>query len=662
MTSTTPEANVAVVNFRIHGDNVVECERTLRLIEEGLALPATLVLGSSPLHPKFEIMIDEEKKFIFELLPGHGRWGIDIANGLVNAGSQLRENADSVITRLLNGTEEIILGIEFCGALPAGNQAWQRHGRALGFGQATIPYLIFTEIGGVELTAGREVIAHRWPNPATTYALLQMSHDLGVAVFPVYEPAASSTQEVRDQFASAFGHDDAIKIITASICGNDPADVVEALKVKTLEMVKLLSRYRSRSDTLVAGEWELVLRSADRFETLETLSDAYVRRSGDTVDSSDTAALFTEAVSESGATDFFSSSLPITWIPKLRRSEFSARLRGVYGPSIDFTPLDNPERNLVVIFVTGFKPRGDDSRPDRGLMPLGRMLAGPDTDVLTFLWGPAKASMLTRLNADFHQVARENGLIEASVVSSDFVLVDGVNGNPFFLDTRFTIERLEVIPAISSAMSHSGFGEHDVDSVIHYLATQPPRSYIFEGLCNPPGGDWSGISLLDSNGIEVRWTSLPRVSSTQAKRPDHVLQFRSEESEYVLALESKLSAADTESGVGPDLIRYVEALVAVRPNVFRASSVSNLAPTPDDWVDSTWDKFYSGATFRYQRLEDLDYALRVSESHVVIAIEYFGETSKLVLHLKSIAGYEFLVDDFERCAMDSLFEVEVQKH
>ena len=83
--------------FRIHGDNVVECERTLQLLAEGLGQKPKLLSGSSPLHPEFEYKLGNGETYIFELLPGHGRWGIDISKGLVTAGSQLRENADSVI-------------------------------------------------------------------------------------------------------------------------------------------------------------------------------------------------------------------------------------------------------------------------------------------------------------------------------------------------------------------------------------------------------------------------------------------------------------------------------------------------------------------------------------------------------------------------------------
>ena len=98
--------------FRIHGDNVVECERTLQLLSEGLGSKPRLQNNSSPLHPNFEFQLTNGDVYVFEMLPGHGRWGIDILKGLVEAGSQFRENADSVITELIGDSEIILIGLQ----------------------------------------------------------------------------------------------------------------------------------------------------------------------------------------------------------------------------------------------------------------------------------------------------------------------------------------------------------------------------------------------------------------------------------------------------------------------------------------------------------------------------------------------------------------------
>src|SRR5690606_33992217 len=42
-------------------------------------------------------------------------------------------------------------------------------------------------------------------------------------------------------------------------------------------------------------------------------------------------------------------------------------------------------------------------------------------------------------------------------------------------------------------------GEQDVDTVLHLVFARLAKAHCFEGLCNPPGGDWSGLSLQNSD-------------------------------------------------------------------------------------------------------------------------------------------------------------------
>ena len=647
--------------FRIHGDNVVECERTLHLISEGLKLEPKLQKNSSPLHPEFIYQLKTGETLIFELLPGHGRWGIDIAKGLVAAGSQLRENADSVITELVGEFEIILIGLEYCGALPAGNNAWQRHGRALGFAQAGVPYLIFTEVGGMELTSDRESKASRLPNPASTYALLQITHDLGTLVLPVYESAPSAPNSVRKKFSEAFGNIEAVAIIAGAINQIDTTAHTDALKAKTLKMVEILAASRIRKDALSAPDWRIVLQSKNRFQTLGNLSSKYSRRSTEKVQSSDTMSKFVDATAKVGSLEFYSGSLPMTWIPESKVKAFVNELEKVYGTTHKLDRLHEDKKNVVIIFVTGFKPRGDDSRPDRGLMPLGRMLAGPDDVVITFLWGPAKEAMLKKLASNHKEVAESNGLIEAAVAVSDFVFVDSVNHPPFLVDSRKTRSVRKKLPQMSNTLAAPDINEHEVDSIIHFLSTQPKRDEYFEGMCNPPGGDWSGISLQLSDRSEIRWTSLPRESSSSAKRPDHVIQFRLPNKEFILAIESKLTASKMDIGVGPDLVRYLSDLVQAAPNVQRT--------TPKDLWDTpkVVDKFkmatpiHSAATFRLLKKSDLQDVLISSEANLVIGLEFQYEKILVNVHLLAQNGFEFLVDEFANLVESSNFAVKVHK-
>jgi hypothetical protein len=114
------------------------------------------------------------------------------------------------------------------------------------------------------------------------------------------------------------------------------------------------------------------------------------------------------------------------------------------------------------------------------------------------------------------------------------------------------------------------FHEDDVDTGIHFLFSHLLREVCFEGMCNPPGGDWSGLSILVGN-YEVRWLSLPRVSEeVDGKRPDHVLElFGVFDYPVLLSIESKENSFDLERNVGNGLVNYIRNLMDYIPNVER---------------------------------------------------------------------------------------------
>lgn len=155
--------------LRIHGDNIIECERGLYLVASSFSADIHH-LSSPPYMPQYEIRDKELILFRVDLLPGHGRWGINLFQ---SQNSPLREATDVVITKVLEAEnkEEILLAIEFSSALPAGNNAWQRNGRALACAITGIPYLYFTEVGGVELGENRSIKASRFPNPIVPYSI-----------------------------------------------------------------------------------------------------------------------------------------------------------------------------------------------------------------------------------------------------------------------------------------------------------------------------------------------------------------------------------------------------------------------------------------------------------------------------------------------------------
>jgi hypothetical protein len=153
---------------------------------------------------------------------------------------------------------------------------------------------------------------------------------------------------------------------------------------------------------------------------------------------------------------------------------------------------------------------------------------------------------------------------------------------------------------------------------------------VYESLCNPPGGDWSGINILDfKSGREYRWTSLPRVSGLFSKRPDHLIEFNTED--VFLSVESKDLEVRLEDKIGPRLIKYVSALFNISPVSYREKNSRN-------WIQYKEKKlsgfnFISGAAFRYQGDQNLQSSLKRGKIDIVFAVEFKKDTSHTVIHI-----------------------------
>jgi hypothetical protein len=112
------------IQFRIHGDNIVECEVALKMIVEAYNASVDIIDGPS-FAPVYRLTHGDGQSFCIQFLPGYGRWEFDIVKYIAERGSPIREATDVIITRITqNGDkfyEEPILAMEYCGALPAGN-------------------------------------------------------------------------------------------------------------------------------------------------------------------------------------------------------------------------------------------------------------------------------------------------------------------------------------------------------------------------------------------------------------------------------------------------------------------------------------------------------------------------------------------------------------
>jgi sensor histidine kinase YesM len=152
-------------------------------------------------------------------------------------------------------------------------------------------------------------------------------------------------------------------------------------------------------------------------------------------------------------------------------------------------------------------------------------------------------------------------------------------------------------------------------------------------MCNPPGGDWSGISYFDFlDKTEYRWTSLPRVSETKAKRPDHIIQIHTKKEEIFLVIESKNNARDLDENIGVRLTQYVNVLFKIPPTAYK--------PTKQDWQSFTGKKSplnnavtYSGGSFVYKNLAEMENEMQDGKLDFVLAFEFKNDGTETIGHL-----------------------------
>lgn len=583
--------------FNIHGDNIVECIRIFDYIVTGLGNLVKCIEGPSVsvTCPIYSLKL-EGRELVFQFLPGYGdrRWNQDILAFIQRSGGRLREAADAIVTLIENGKEKPVAAIEFCGALPAGNQAWQRQGRAFSFAHAGVPYFFVAELGGFELDADRGRKAERMPNPAIPFSFFAMTQYRGSVCLPVYEANAGATDETIDRFGPIFGKNEFLEFLKHAVLGLATERAASGLGDKCVALVKLLADSKRRQDGLSSDQWDKAHAAVIAGESLPDFLNIKARLSWKKTAYIDGLTVSAKSFMALGAQDSLgltSTVLPLSFVPQERRASFSAKAKKLYTDMSDeFTAwLANSERHLAISWVMGFKPRGDDARPDRGLSPLARMLVGNDCDLMTFVYGPAPKTHWNDLASNPVALAGRNGLWEAVLGVSDAVLVDSStkpSGTPRgYLKNAWEPAINEENIQLHVEAKVRSFGEQDVDTALHVAFESLGPDVVFEGMCNPPGGDWSGISFRwESADPEHRWLTLPRVSSEGAKRPDHVFSlFGHGNRPICLCIESKELARSLDANIGPRLTRYTEVLFGSAPSIHRGENNSSWTIFVDEW-------------------------------------------------------------------------------
>ena len=244
-----------------------------------------------------------------------------------------------------------------------------------------------------------------------------------------------------------------------------------------------------------------------------------------------------------------------------------------------------------------------------------------DLDLLSIVYGPAKSEVWNQLQGDMKRLASINGLWEAIVNLSDGILIDSSTSKKVktigFINQKVKTKSKE-IPLIAASTTPI-FGEHDIDSIMHLLFSEAIQDGVYEALCNPPGGDWSGINILDFKGdIEFRWTSLPRVSGADSKRPDHLVQIRG--GSFLLSIESKDIQSRLEKNVGPRLIKYVSQLLRSDPISTRVKN-EKWSPFSGAGFERKFN-ILSAVAFRMQNPKDLASAIKNTKADLAFGLNF----------------------------------------
>ena len=582
-------------HFRIHGDNIVECERIAKIVINETKPGHTNVFLMSPSTIVFELLFNyegEHYSWHIELLPGFNkagrhRWESNIFDILKKNGSFLDETPDAIITSV-NGSEETILcAIEFCSALQAGNQAWQRSGRAFSTGRTGCPYLYIVDFVKYELNSQtRERKALRFPNPAVPYSYINFSRNINNFVAQVYV-RSEEFDKSRDLLLSGFDENDfgdheLASYLIKRMLGLDTAHEEDSILRKNLNVVLFLARSSNPATNFTPSQWQ------DLYSSSKDIVDYAIDNSKFNFHKTITAK------GQHGKSESFlriidglsiglaSRDLPFGIIPATKRHEFAVKLERLY-PTYNHNVIESigkSDKHLVLCLIKGFKPRGDDNRPDRGILPLAVMLSASDVDVMTYLYGPVFYNNYDNLINHPKKLAASNGLWKSILALSNYVALDvpilagQISDAENLFDTsalKIYYMRIHSRDTLESDLFSSvptEYHEDDVDTGIHYMFSWILHNHCFEGMCNPPGGDWSGFSLIIDN-TEKRWLSLPRVSDDVAgKRPDHILNDVFQKP-LLLLIESKERSIDLEPDVGNGLLNYVRSLLRYVPNVER---------------------------------------------------------------------------------------------
>lgn len=629
--------------FRIHGDNIIECERIITLIKNNVEIlnESKRLVSQAVIEYSMDFSFNQKVfSWIIELFPGfdkrnRARWEYNIFEALKKQGSFLDETPDAILTRVEKNEETVVMAIEFSSALNAGNQAWQRSGRAFSTAKIGSPYLFLDEFVRYELESStRKRKNLRFANAAIPYSYLNMSKTEDTFIVQAFfksEEFDKKNINLKNFNKEIFSEHEVSNYIILSFAGEDTSSLEDVLMHKNLEMVKFLSPSggtRKAKKEITKEEWEKIFIGDNTVIDCSKNKNLSFRKN-----------ILTKSLTESSKTKFFndivskyangisSEGLPFGVIDKNQRPEFSQEVNTLYSIGKDeMAFLKRNNTDLLVCLVKGFKPKGDDNRPDRGILPFLTMLTSEKYEILSYIYGPMSEKSINLFINNFEDLARKSGFWNVFLSMSDAVLLDV----PLLKTKKDNFVAFQITQDFKNRQLHSlghspikfkqicvipkSVHEDDVDTAIHSIFTSFPSDICFESSCNPPGGDWSGISIRQNDSV-YRWLSLPRAPK-EVKRPDHIIELKDGENLVLLIIESKDYPKDVikEGNLDKSLKAYLENLMNFSPSAIFSKKSLSWEPNNDYDFLLSIDNFIMITAAAYINKDNVHYSKDIFKS------------------------------------------------
>ena len=345
------------IELSIYGDNILECERMFELIESGFNNIQSIQVDLSHIYSPLKTIKTSDKIIEIQFYPDYKsktRWHEKgLLNILLENGANLTEAPDIILTKKNGEKEIIILAIEFSSALPAGNQAWQRSGRALSFNEVHIPYLYITDIGLEELDSERQSKAVRSSNPLVPLSYIKNTQRGASFTLSVLNPSQLLTLD--EDIKKFIVNQEVINMINGLILGNNITPQIEKLIAKT---ANYLNSYEKTPENVDFEEW-IKTDDKDIEKLISSLKlPKYNKKIASKTPIKDEMRILIKDIIPETAISIY-NNLPICFITGDKKKAFSDNIKSKCYPDLQPEVFDwlEKERPTVVCFINGFKPR-----------------------------------------------------------------------------------------------------------------------------------------------------------------------------------------------------------------------------------------------------------------------------------------------------------------